>query len=407
VAVEDLAILYGAVAMALRENPVEVLDYLWFSMGEVIKAIDHLHRQVQVWEEVVGNFAVLHEDRGATDICSKLTSVLGDVDALKLDGRLDEVLQRFDVWEWDNIRNLTHLNNKVKGLIKVQAAPPPIVTQGQLSLCLLTPITDANGIRVGVFGDIMWELDDLKANNVKLSDRLEAIKVDVTAQGSVMFGHCTFTSELQIIQDAMSERPQGDAFALFLELVSIFCHDTMYSPGANWQKDTKAMEELGVMSTTDRKVVASYNLNNSFWATKGKQVVTGKGISAFTIMEKCLGSRGMDGRRVEIKHAAETAGDCVRTVIEDKLPTGSKLAQLAAWLLEHTQAWIQMVHKHLDSKVAKLTQMGIPEEESLILLSEAIIIMVDHFYTIRRKRIDFTIKSLHVQYMVWCIWLAM
>ncbi len=45
------------------------------------------------------------------------------------------------MWEGDNIRNLTHLNNKIKALIKVQTTPPTIVSQGQLLLCLLTPIT--------------------------------------------------------------------------------------------------------------------------------------------------------------------------------------------------------------------------------------------------------------------------
>ncbi len=66
------------------------------------------------------------------------------------------------MWEGDNIRNLTHLNNMVKGLIKVQTAPPPIITQEQLSLCLLTPITDTNEIHVGMFGDVMGELDNLR-----------------------------------------------------------------------------------------------------------------------------------------------------------------------------------------------------------------------------------------------------
>jgi hypothetical protein len=75
-------------------------------------------------------------------------------------------------------------------------------------------------------------------------------------------------------------------FALFVDPVSIFCHDAMYSPGANWQKDTKAREESGVMSATDRKVVASYNLNSSFWFNKGKQVVVGKVISALAMAEK-------------------------------------------------------------------------------------------------------------------------
>jgi hypothetical protein len=206
-AVEDLAILNGAVAKALWKNAVEVLDYLWLSVCEAIKAIDCLNHQVQVWKEVVGNFAVLQDNRGAIVICSKLSSVLGDIDALKLDDRFDEMLQRFDVWEGDDIRNHTHLNNKAKGLIKVQAAPPPIVTQRQLSLCLSTPITDDKGIHVGVFGDIMGKLDNLKTDNTKLSDWLESIKADVTAQGGVVLGHHTFTSELQIMQVAMLECP--------------------------------------------------------------------------------------------------------------------------------------------------------------------------------------------------------
>jgi hypothetical protein len=109
----------------------------------------------------------------------------------------------------------------------------------------------------------MGELTTLKADNVKLSDRLDSIKADVTAQGGVVLGHLTFTSEFQVMQVAMSECPQGDTFALFVDPVSLFCHDAMYSPGPNWKKDTKAMEESGIMSMTNQKVVTSYNLNNS------------------------------------------------------------------------------------------------------------------------------------------------
>jgi hypothetical protein len=43
------------------------------------------------------------------------------------------------------------------------------------------------------------------------------------------------------------------------------------------------MEESAVMSTTDHKVVAFYNLNNLFLFTKGKQVVARKVISAFAM----------------------------------------------------------------------------------------------------------------------------
>jgi hypothetical protein len=69
-------------------------------------------------------------------------------------------------------------------------------------------------------------------------------------------------------------------------------------------------------------------------------------------------------------------------------------------MLEHTQGWFQKVHKHLDSQLTKLSQMGISSEDSLILLSEEVIIMFKWFYSIRRKRIDFTVKGSRVEYMV-------
>ncbi len=109
---------------------------------------------------------------------------------------------------------------------------------------------------------------------------------------------------------------------------------------------------------------------------------------------------------MEIKTSADMAGDCVQTGIADKLPAGRKLAQLATRMLKHTQAWFQKVHKHLDSELTKLTQMGILEEEALILLSEEIIIMYDRFYVIWRKRMEFIVKGTRVDYMVCCIWLT-
>jgi hypothetical protein len=208
----------------------------------------------------------------------------------------------------------------------------------------------------------MTKLETLKNANIKFSDCLDSIKADVTAHGGVVFGQYTFTSELQVLQVAMVECPQGDVFGMFVDPVSIFCHNAMYLPCGNWQKVTKAMEESGFMSTTDQKVVASYNLNNSFWFSEGKPIVAGKVISAFATAEKWQAVGGMIGRREEIKNSYNTAGDCVRQAIGDKLPGGGKLAQLATWMLEHTQSWFQKVHKHLDSELTKLSQMGITSD---------------------------------------------
>ncbi len=110
---------------------------------------------------------------------------------------------------------------------------------------------------------------------------------------------------------------------------------------------------------------------------------------------------------MEIELSADSAADAVRTMIADRLPVGSQLAQLAQMMLEHTQQWLLMVHKHLDAELTKLMQMNILEEEALILLSEEVIIMFDHFYAIRRKRMDFVVKGSRLDYMVRCIWILL
>jgi hypothetical protein len=288
-AVEDLGTLYCLLAKASREDSLEVLEYVWILVAEVIKAIDRLNIRVRVWKEVLGDFAYLREERGASDICSKLLGALGQLDSIELElgGRLDNMLARLDVWEGDDISNLTHLKQKVTGLMQIQFThPPPVVTQVGFLLCLTTSITDANGRQIGVFGDDMIKLETLKTNNVKLNECLESFKVDVTAQGGVVFGQHTFTSEVQVLQVAMLDCSQGDVFGVFVNPILIFCHDTMYFPCGNWQKDTKAMEESGFMLTTNQKVLASYNLNNSFWFSEGKPIVAGKVISAFATAEK-------------------------------------------------------------------------------------------------------------------------
>ena len=95
------------------------------------------------------------------------------------------------------------------------------------------------------------------------------------------------------------------------------------------------------------------------------------------------------------------------TTIEDKLPAGSQLAQLALHLLEHTSSWFSTVFKHLDSEFVRLTQVHISKKETLILLSEEVIIMFDRFHAIRRKRMDFTVNRNQVEYMARCIWITM
>ncbi len=268
-------------------------------------------------------------------------------------------------------------------------------------------MVDDHGLKVTTVRKILEENMRLVMENITLGSKLNQLAADITAQGRAVLGHHTFALEGNVKDLAMLECPSGDAFAVFLDPMVLFNHNAMYVPVSNWEKTTKAMEESGTFSVTDRKVVASYNLQYLFWHSEGKQVVAGKVLATFALTEKWSGTGGLDGVRVEIELSADTAADAVRTMIGDRLPAGSQLAQLAQMMLKHTQHWLLMVHKHLNAELVKLMQMNILEEEALILLSEEVIIMFDRFYAIRRKHMDFVVKGNRIEYMVRCIWILL
>jgi hypothetical protein len=319
---------------------------------------------------------------------------------------VEEVKRLVDKIDEDMILNFTLLNERIKAL--EHQAPTALAVGASLGLLDLdVPVVDDHGLKVTTVRKILEENMRLTTENITLGSKLNQLAADITAQGGAVLGRHTFASEGNVKDLAMLKCPSGDAFAVFVDPMVLFNHDAMYLPVSNWEKTTKAMEESGTLSVTNRKVVASYNLQYLFWHSKGKQVVAGKVLAAFASAEKWSGTGGLDGQRVEIELLADTAADTVRTMIGDNLPAGSQLAQLAQMMLEHTQRWLLTVHKHLDAELAKLMQMNILEEEALILLLEEIIIMFDHFYAIRRKHMDFVVKGKRVEYMVRCIWILL
>jgi hypothetical protein len=178
----------------------------------------------------------------------------------------------------------------------------------------------------------------------------------------------------------MKECPKGDAFAAFVNPMVMFCFDQSCVPLTGWEMLTKAMEKSGSYPITNRKVVASYNTHHSHWfSAEGKMAVADKTLPAFASKKKWQGMGGMDGQHAEIKLLLDTSTDGVQTAIKDKLPAGSQLGQLALRMLDHRLSWFLTKFNHLDSEFVHLTQVNISEEDTLILLSEEVIIMLDRF----------------------------
>jgi hypothetical protein len=199
-AMADLTDCFDVLAQVAQSDAMETLQWAWKSTSSVIRVIDRINHQIQAWREITGDFCELREDRGAVNVCSKILNLPGSVDAIELGfgGHQDTLSLWLDIWEDDNIRNLTHLNEKLKSLATNTQAAQVEATQNVVPapfiLSFLTPVLYDPGIQVGMFGSIMAKVQRLRVENNALSIRLDALKADVAAQGGMVFGKHTYTS---------------------------------------------------------------------------------------------------------------------------------------------------------------------------------------------------------------------
>ena len=129
-------------------------------MFDLIKAVDCLNKRVRIWKQVMGNFGILHDDREVSDISLGLSHIMSALDDVEHGtvARFEEVSSRFEDWDQDNVQNLKHLNEKIKKMLQPPSLPIPsqvVNHQGTFTLCVDTPIVDANGVQVGCLEQLM------------------------------------------------------------------------------------------------------------------------------------------------------------------------------------------------------------------------------------------------------------
>ena len=108
----------------------------------------------------MGNFGILRDDREVSDICSGLSHIMSALDDVEHGtvARFEEVSSRFEDWDQDNVQNFKHLNEKIKKMLQPPSLPIPsqvVNHQGTFTLCVDTPIVDANGVQVGCLEQLM------------------------------------------------------------------------------------------------------------------------------------------------------------------------------------------------------------------------------------------------------------
>lgn len=404
--IQDLSRKLKLMARSSRLDALGSMDHLWKSIARLGEALESSNKSVRDVRDELGDVSELQLEHNVYDVTEGVTLALTGrpwADELSaLGDRVSDVGKLLSEVDEDHQATGRLLLRKITSLSSPAVTPslgtvPPLITS--MVIC------DEQGNPCCTLGDLLRDHRSLRAEHSTLKADFESLSAAVTAQGGQVLDGLGFASEAMVRILVMKECPKGDAFEVFLDVTSLFCCDSTYSPVSGWEKSTRGMEDD--FSPSARKVVASYAQSHCAWYTDGKPVVAGKLLAAFKDADRWNGVGGMDGRRNEIETSAATSAEIARGYISDKLPKAGKLAPLALKMVDRTVEWVHTVHKHLDMELTRLTQLHISEEESLILLSEEVIIMYSRIHDVRKHMMEFTGQVNKVDYMVRCIWVTL
>ncbi len=364
-------------------------------------------------EEDIGDTSDLFDDHNVGDLSEGVVRVLVHLSpTVSSIPKLEEITAKItDLAEMITAVDKDHQKAGQYLLSKLTSHPPvaPIAAAmgpggaGQLNLLMLI-VNDARD-QDGTLGQLLKRLEMATEENSRLKMQVESLSAEISSQGGIVLDGLGFTSEAQVRDFVLQECPEGDAFKVFLDVVSLFCCDPVYKPAPGWEKQTCAMDDG--YSTTTRKAITLYYKPHCAWYTGGKKVILGKLLGVLKTLDGWIGVSGMDGSCQEIETSAATSAEIGWQWVADKLPSNRKLAPLALKMIDCLVEWIHTIHKHLDVEFIWLTQQHIADKEALILLSEEVIIMYTRIFVIQHQRMEFVANQANkIEYMVHCVWIT-
>jgi len=304
------------------------MDYLWRSIARLGAALEASNKSVCFVHEELGDISELHAEHGVYDVCEGVSLALAsrpwEEELSALGNQVFEVGKLLSKVDEDHQATGRLLLKKIASAAPTPSPVPPLITS--MVVC------NEQGNPCCTLGDLLRDHRSLRTEHSTLKADFESLSAAVTAQGGQVLDGLGFASEAMVTILVMKECPKGDAFEVFLDVTSLFCCDSTYSPVSGWEKSMRGMEDD--FSLSARKVVASYAQSHCAWYTDGKPVVAGKLLAAFKDANHWNGVGGMDGRRNEIETLAATSAEIARGYISDKLPKAGKLAPLALKMVD-------------------------------------------------------------------------
>ena len=196
----------------IREDQAGIMDHLWVSMMRRL-----LKARMQGMEDVVGDAKAVLDEQNLGDLSEGFMMALGHFDASVILHIQDKVVALVD----EDQKQVAHFL-----LGKVKSHMPP-TTHGSrtsaigTSLTLRMMLVDGQGDAVGTLEQIFQGVRGVVDDNARLHKEVESLSAGVTMQGMNILDGLGFASEAQVREVVERECLGGDAFELFLDVVSL------------------------------------------------------------------------------------------------------------------------------------------------------------------------------------------
>jgi hypothetical protein len=258
--VRDLSHRMKLMAKSSRLDALSLMDHLWKSIAPLVKGIELSNKSVHGMREDLGDVTKLQGKHNIYDVIEGITLALTskpwEEEFMVLSNRVTTMANMLSKVDKDHQAAGCLLLRKLNSV----GSPSGGLTSSPGAMVLLSTsmaIVDVHGNHCGTLGDLLQEHRVVKNKHSNLKVDYESLSAVVTAQGGQVLDGLDFASEAMVCILVVQECPRGDAFDVFLDVTSLFCCDSTYSPVSGWEKLMRGMEDG--FSPTARKVVTSYS----------------------------------------------------------------------------------------------------------------------------------------------------
>ena len=168
------------------------------------------------------------------------------------------------------------------------------------------------------------------------------------------------------------------------------------------------LSKLGVNSAVDRSYILLFDQRYPpKYAGTAKSIESGDKLDVLKSIAKWRGVSASDGERQKIQKTLRLCKKNVTKYADDQIPAG-ELRDMARDMASASSDFHDKLHAHFEDEITKLTQLDIPENEALELVTKQFSLIFDGLFECRQAVLSYTGEDEDkVAHMVRCLWITL